>query len=238
MMLGQLKSWLQDRIVSALDPAICLTCKTGIRSLHYFCDSCLQRLRHVSQPCSLCGKPQSLPADICAKCLYDPPYWDSMITPLIYRGLCRDLLIQFKYQHQIYMARCLTHVIRECFISPVSPPEVILPVPLHANRLIERGFNQAEEIARLLSGYSHIPVDLHALKRVRSTPPQSGLSASHRARNLIKAFEYEPRQSYRHIALVDDIVTTGSTIHEISKTVKRRGVSRIDIWGIARAIND
>jgi ComF family protein len=115
-----------------------------------------------------------------------------------------------------------------------SLPEVLLPVPLHRKRLLDRGFNQAFEIARALSQLLDIPVDSHALSRIRDTDSQSGLSANQRQKNILKAFAYEASTPYSHVAVVDDIITTGSTANEITKTLHRTGVEQVEIWGLAR----
>ncbi|MBT8434378.1 MAG: ComF family protein, partial [Gammaproteobacteria bacterium] len=113
-------------------------------------------------------------------------------------------------------------------------PEILIPVPLHCARLFERGYNQADEIAAVWSQTFGIPVDRHALTRLRATPSQSGLSAAQRANNVRQAFAYRPKRKYRHVALVDDIVTTGSTVTEITKTLHRAGVEYVEVWALAR----
>jgi ComF family protein len=107
-------------------------------------------------------------------------------------------------------------------------------VPLHRERLIERGYNQAEEIAILWSREFGIPVEHKALTRLRATPTQSGLSATQREENVRMAFAYHARRDYRHVAIVDDIITTGSTVGEITKTLHRAGVEYVEVWALAR----
>jgi ComF family protein len=108
-------------------------------------------------------------------------------------------------------------------------------VPLHRKRLLERGYNQAAEIAQVLSAELDIPVDRRALTRQRDTPVQSGLSAGQRVDNVRQAFNYSPRRDYRHVAVVDDIVTTGSTVTEITGLLHREGVEFVEVWALARA---
>ena len=111
---------------------------------------------------------------------------------------------------------------------------MLLPVPLHRTRLLERGYNQACEIATVWSAALGIPVDRRALTRPRSTQSQSGLSAAQREQNVRQAFAYVPKHEYRHVALVDDIVTTGSTVTEITKLLHRNGVEFVEVWALAR----
>lgn len=157
-----------------------------------------------------------------------------MIAPLQYRGLARDYLLQLKFSEALYLAKTLTQQCLDPFLESSPEPEVLIPVPLHRTRLFERGYNQAHEIASFWSQALGIPIDRHALTRLRATPSQSGLSAAQRALNVRKAFAYSPRREYRHVALIDDIVTTGSTVTEITKTLHRAGVEYVEVWALAR----
>jgi ComF family protein len=157
-----------------------------------------------------------------------------MVAPLIYQGLARDLLIQLKFSESLHLANSLASAVVGHFRTDKPTPEVLLPVPLHRNRLLDRGYNQAFEIARTLSHLLDIPVDTHALSRIRDTDSQSGLSAYKREKNILKAFAYQSSKSYSHVAVVDDIVTTGSTANEITRTLHRAGVVCVEIWGLAR----
>ena len=161
-----------------------------------------------------------------------------MVAPLIYQGLSRDLLIQLKFAESLHLANSLVSAVIDPFRTGKPMPEVLLPVPLHRNRLLDRGYNQAFEIARTLSHLLGIPVDTHSLSRIRDTDSQSGLSAYKREKNILKAFAYQPATPYSHVAVVDDIVTTGSTANEITKTLHRGGVEFVEIWGLARVSKD
>ena len=161
-----------------------------------------------------------------------------MRIPYHYRGLVRDYLIQIKFDAALHLAYTLTQYGALELRDFDTRPEVLIPVPLHESRLLERGYNQADEIAKLWSQASGIEVDRQALKRHRATPSQSGLSAAQRAVNLRQAFSYCPRREYRHVAIVDDIVTTGSTISEITRLLHRHGVEYVEVWALARAYRD
>ncbi len=114
-------------------------------------------------------------------------------------------------------------------------PELLLPVLLHRNRLLEHGYSQAREIAQVLSAELDIPTDRRAFTRQRDTPVQSGLSTRQQVDNVCQAFAWLPRHNYRHVAVDDDIVTTGSTATEITSLLHREGVEYIEIWALARA---
>jgi ComF family protein len=113
-------------------------------------------------------------------------------------------------------------------------PDLVIPVPLHPARLGERGFNQSLEIARLVTKRLELETDWRSVKRIRPTPPQTGLSEKERRRNLRAAFSISGDLRGRHVALLDDVITTGATLSELSRLLMRQGVERVDLWALAR----
>lgn len=218
-----------------LNPGFCLACGAGLQGAEALCAVCAERLRRVPNPCLHCGQPNPATAPVCPACLRNPPRWQRLVAPFQYRGLAREYLLELKFSDALHLARIL------CRAGGAPPhdhrprPEVLLPVPLHRERLFERGYNQAAEIAAIWSHMLGIPVDRRALRRIRSTASQSGLNAAQRARNLRRAFEYRATGLYRHVAVIDDIVTTGSTADEITRVLHRGGVDCVEIWALARA---
>jgi ComF family protein len=217
-----------------LDPRLCIGCGHSVKPLQHFCSACASLLDCIEHACQLCGLENQTKHPICPACLYKPPRWQKLIAPLIYHNFGRDLLIQLKFNENLYLANSLVSHLIEHFQRHDCLPEVLMPVPLHQNRLIERGYNQAFEIANILSNQLNIPIDTQALKRTRYTESQLGLSANQRKKNILGAFKYESVIKYSHVAVVDDIVTTGSTANEITKTLHRAGVTNVEIWGLAR----
>ena len=217
-----------------LDTRLCIGCGHSINALQHFCSVCASQLECVNHACQLCGLENHNSGSICAACLYDPPRWQKIIAPLMYRNVSRDLLIQLKFGESLYLANSLVSNLIGHFESGQPCPEVLLPVPLHQTRLIDRGYNQAFEIANIMSRLLKIPIDTQSLQRIRYTESQLGLSATQREKNILKAFSYKPILEYSHVAVVDDIVTTGSTANEITKTLHRAGVANVEIWGLAR----
>ena len=234
MKVGRIATALVNQF---LDPRLCPGCQHPLLDTERFCPACTRRLIKVARPCQLCGLENPGRDNICAACLYDPPRWQSMTAPWQYSGLTRDLLLQLKFSESLHLAYCLVSTIVDYFDNQQSRPEVLLPVPLHKNRLLQRGFNQAFEIARILSAQLDIKLDSDILTRVRDTTAQAGLSAGKREKNLLKAFHCLPC-NYRHVALVDDIITSGSTANEITKVLHRAGIETVEIWGLARVIKD
>jgi len=217
-----------------LDPALCLGCAHELEAGQFFCIACFAELKLFDNPCTLCGLENQTTDNHCAACLYKPPAWQKLVAPLIYQGLARDLLIELKFAQSLHLANSLVGSLIHHFQTDKPAPEVLLPVPLHRKRLLSRGYNQAFEIARALSHLLDIPVDSRALCRTRDTDSQSGLSASQRQKNIRNAFVYQRTRPWSRVAVVDDIVTTGSTAGEITRTLHRGGVRCVEIWGLAR----
>ena len=217
-----------------LAPGVCLGCGCDPGDSNSLCTSCQARIQKVPNPCQYCAQPNPLAGVICPACRLNPPRWQKMIAPLQYRGLTRDYLLQLKHTQATHLAKGLCRHSLAAFRQNWPRPQVLLPVPLHRERLLERGYNQAREIARIWSADLDIPVDRLALTRTRATALQSGLSANQRAHNVRQAFSYSPRRDYRHVAIVDDIVTTGSTVDEITRVLHREGVEFVEVWALAR----
>jgi ComF family protein len=110
----------------------------------------------------------------------------------------------------------------------------LVPVPLHPGRLAERGYNQALEIARVLGGGLDLPLDSRCCHRVAATPPQAGLDEVARRRNIRGAFAVHSPLPWSRVAIVDDVVTTGSTVSELARVLRRAGVREIEVWAAAR----
>ncbi len=229
--------WLAAGLDYLLAPGACVACGGEIDDPRLLCSECESRLPRIARPCGACGEPMAGPGLVCARCLGNPPRWQRLIAPFAYRGLARDYLLQLKFHEAEYLGRVLCDAGLGAFRAGEIRPEVLLPVPLHRTRLLERGFNQAEFVARRLAGALDIEIDRRALSRSRATKPQSGLSATRRRDNLRGAFAYEPRREYRHVAIVDDIVTSGATADEITKILHRAGVDHVEIWALARTIH-
>jgi ComF family protein len=218
-----------------LAPGVCLGCGCDPGGASLLCGSCRERIEAVPDPCLYCGQPNPVSGIVCPACRLNPPRWQKLIAPLQYRGITRDYLLRLKHDQATHLAKALCRHTGARFRKVRPKPEILLPVPLHPTRLRERGYNQAREIARIWSRDLDIPIDHRALARLRATPLQSGLSANQRADNVRQAFAYRPKRGYRHVAVVDDIVTTGSTVTEITRMLHRAGVEFVEIWALARA---
>ncbi|HET8942469.1 MAG TPA: ComF family protein [Rudaea sp.] len=222
----------------ALLPPLCLLCGqrgTGTRDL---CAACAAELPRNKLCCPRCALPLQTPAPMCGECLKREPPFSAATVPFVYGHPLDMLMTRLKFGRSLAAGRVLSQAwidaLRE--IPPASLPQVLIPVPLHNTRLRERGYNQALELARPLAREFGIALSHNALMRIRSTPAQSNLDAQTRRRNLRGAFALaEAADLPPHVAVIDDVMTTGSTLRECSRTLRRAGVARVDVWALARA---
>jgi ComF family protein len=174
----------------------------------------------------------------CGRCLRKPPPIDRVHAAFRYGFPVDRLLPRFKFHHDLAAGRELAEAMRAMLAGDLADaaarPGALIPVPLHPARLRERGYNQALEVARPLAKAFSIPLQHEALQRIRHIPPQSGLGALARRRNPRGAFAVSIESLPAHVALVDDVMTTGATLHECARVLKRAGVQRVDAWVAAR----
>jgi ComF family protein len=148
-----------------------------------------------------------------------------------------SLIAAFKYRNQLTSGRLLSQLLlaeicRRYADQPL--PEIIVPVPLHWRRQWRRGFNQSQCVASYLGAQLSIPVQLRRIQRIRRTPTQQGLNKPQRQRNLKRAFRVTKPFSGETIALIDDVMTTGTTCAEISRELLKAGAGEVHIWALAR----
>lgn len=175
-----------------------------------------------------------MPAARCGRCLRKAPLRVSTLAPFQYRAPVDALILAFKRGGDLANGRLLAHLLAEAARSVVQP-QALVPVPLHISRVRERGFDQAKLLARDLARELALPV-ISGLRRVRATPHQFAFDKAGRKRNVRGAFAAEPELAgYAHIALVDDVATTGSTLEACALAALRAGVQRVDAWVVARA---
>ncbi|MEO8460151.1 MAG: ComF family protein [Dokdonella sp.] len=165
----------------------------------------------------------------------EPPFTAAW-APFRYAHPLDLLEARFKFHRDLAAGRVLAQrMIDRLKTDHPDRPPLLIPVPLHKQRLRERGYNQALELARPLAKSLDIPIAPDALQRTRSTRTQTGLDAKARRKNLLGAFAVIANDLPEHVALIDDVMTTGATVHECARALKKAGVARIDIWVLARA---
>ncbi len=196
--------------------------------------------------CCLCGFPgASLDLDLCSFCRADLP-WEAAastdaLVALRYEHPVDQMIRELKYQGRIAHARVLGVLLAEAARARGSPlPRLLVPVPLHPARLQERGFNQATALARYAGRILEIPVHGAAVRRIRNTPSQTALGVEQRHRNVSGAFAVAENsrrlRDAQHVAVIDDVMTTGSTLAELREVLCAVGVRRVESWAVARAM--
>lgn len=231
-------------VVDFLYPPRCPAC--GVRTARVtFCVTCRERIQPPRSPlCLACGLPfaGSGPDHVCTACRTHPPRFRQARaraavdrrepSPLI------EALARFKYGRDVTLAPVLSRLLVEPPPMPIVH-DLIVPIPLHRDRLRWRGFNQAVPLAWALSRACGRPVDPFALVRRRPTPPQVGLGAGDRRRNVRGAFAVRHRERIqgRTVLLVDDVMTTGATAHECARVLQRAGARAVDVVVLARALD-
>jgi ComF family protein len=230
-------NWI-NIIQNYLLPPTCILCGNDGFDLQDICQSCYLHLPRNNLCCYRCAAILEIPSVtpiLCGRCLSRRPAVDETYAPFIYQGAMRYLITSLKFGAQYKNARLLGLLLAGRLKQTAERPDCILPVPLHKARYRQRGFNQAIEIARTVSKELQIPLDLTSCRRHSNTPHQTTLTAKQRRKNLKNAFSLIKPVQAQHIALLDDVMTTGSTVYELAYLLKKAGVNRVDVWVCARA---
>lgn len=221
-----------------LYPPACVLCNapTGIDDL---CTDCAADLAKNAHGCSCCALPLQNPADrVCGRCLKQQPHFDHSHAAYLYEYPLDRLIQRFKFHGDMRCGRVLAGLLLKSLqrAALTSRVEALVPVPLFRKRLVERGFNQSLELAKDLGKGLGLPVLNNYLLRTRDTRAQSELGALQRSGNVRGAFEVRNRANPpSRIALVDDVMTTGSTVNECALVLKKAGMQQVEVWIIARA---
>ena len=196
------------------------------------CPACIGELPALPESCPQCALP-SPAAAVCGSCINRSPHFDATIALWRYEFPCDGLVQALKYRAQLALAGFFA---RSLASRPLPEVDVVLAMPLHAKRLAERGFNQALEIARGLARYRGTPIEPRGVLRVKNTPPQTELPYEDRAKNVRGAFLCELDLSGASVAVLDDVMTTGATLNELARVLKRAGARRVENFVIARTV--
>lgn len=242
-----------DWVIDWLYPPRCRACAERIygRDGEYFCRDCWGKIETIGHPlCNVCGRPfPDAGGDDhrCGVCLARPPQffqarsWAFYPRQEIEDHPLRQAVQRFKYGRKVSLGKPLGRLMaqgcRDCLASWV--PDLILPVPLHPRRLRWRGFNQSVLLARQLSRAYGVPMDPLLLRRIKETPPQTQLNEEERRRNVRGAFALAPGRSVenKNILLIDDVYTSGATVNECSRTLKKNGAKLVYVLTLARAVS-
>ncbi len=224
-------------------PPLCVVCSSSIDGREYLCEDCRGRAPRIKPPfCTKCSEPFSgaiTQTFSCANCEHRILHFDAAVAAYRSRGLVRKLVHDFKYGHQRHLRHPLAAWLREAMHDPRLDGrrfDLIVPVPLHPTRERERGFNQATLLAELLAQHVSVPVSA-ALERIRYTITQTAYDRAERMENLRDAFRLRKKADVRElrVLLIDDVLTTGSTLSECARVLKEAGAISVYAATAARA---
>ncbi len=214
-------------------PQQCFLCAAACRH-DPLCVACQQELPRLTAPiCAVCATPLADNAALCGACLRHPPAFTHTVAAWQYAWPLDRLIHAFKFHHQFSLLPVLAKPLLDR-LRDQPAPDVLVPMPLHAQRLRQRGYNQALLLAQYLSRQMNLPVLKTACQRTRHTTEQTGLSRSERANNLRHAFICAATVRDRRIALVDDVMTSGSSAHWLAQALRDAGASSVNCWILAR----
>lgn len=212
--------------------APCLLCGTPAAQSS-LCAGCRADLPWLDvDHCSSCAHPLPAPG-LCGRCIAEPPHYDRVIAACRYAFPLDGLIQAYKYDGRLVAASALASLLAGRIRSR---PDLIVPIPLTAQRLRERGFNQALELARMLGRQTGAPVNAQICVKTRDTVPQTRLPWKERRKNIRGAFVVEGSVTGCHVAIVDDVLTTGATLSELARNLKRAGAATVTGYVIARTV--
>lgn len=212
----------------------CILC--GVTSHEDLCPPCSGDLPRLPEPhCQVCLWPVA-ESGICGACLSSPPAFTRSIAAVRYAFPVDALIQSLKYRANLTLAPVLARLLLARIETLSCKPDLLIPMPLHPLRLRERGFNQAMEIARWIAGRMNLTLLPDACRRIKHTQPQMELPWQQRRKNIRKAFECSMDLRGKHIAVVDDVMTTGATLNELATTLRKQGATEISNWVIARTL--
>lgn len=202
------------------------------------------QLRFISNPfCGSCGYPfdfEVADKTKCATCLETPPLFDTARAALVYDDISRDMILKFKHGDKTHAVYSFMPWLKRAGADMLGQGDMLIPVPLHRWRLLKRRYNQAAIIAMVLGKQTGVSFESDLLLRKRATVTQGHLSVKDRARNVKNAFAVNPEKAERlydkHVILIDDVYTSGATINECCKVLRKASVGRIDVLTVARVV--
>jgi ComF family protein len=244
---------LFSKLIDLIYPPRCPICRAFLWNANLeiqnntfsLCQSCFSEFREIASPlCPVCSRPfvTDMGEDhLCENCLRKMPFYEAIRAPYVYEGTLMKAIHQFKYGAKGLLADSLGPLLAQFAKSLLEESDdyLTMPVPLHAKRLRERGFNQSLLLARHVARHLHTKLDFLCLKRVRYTQPQTGLKKEERRKNVRRAFQLENPEAVEGetILLIDDVATTGNTLNECARVLKRAGCKKVFCLVLARATN-
>jgi ComF family protein len=239
-----LNKWLKNSQlsnISVIKQAVfkqhCLLCASPETNNHAVCTACLNELPwHPTSSCPQCGLSSS--GVVCGSCLNSPPDFDATKAVFLYAYPIDAMMLRYKYGNNLNLGDTFAEFLAEK--TALDNIDLIIPMPMHPQRLKERGFNQALEIAKVLNKLfpknTREKLDYKSVVRQTLTPPQASLPLKERVKNIKGAFKVNANLAGKRIAIIDDVMTTGASLNELAKTLKKAGASHVECWVIARTL--
>ena len=226
-------------------PPLCPSCREPVGESSGLCAACWSELSPIERPfCEKLGIPFAYdpgPGIYSMQAIADPPAYARARAAVRYDEVARTLVHALKYGDRLDLAPTMGRWMARAGAELLKDADMIVPVPLHWRRLWARRFNQSAALARLLSDHSGVPVSHSALKRVKATPQQVGLSKTERATNVQGAFRVDAagkaEVARRHIVLVDDVLTSGATVDACARALLRARARQVDVLVFARVVD-
>jgi ComF family protein len=232
MAAAGLGRWIMRALADFALPQDCFLCGVAAGA-QLLCARCAADLPHLPEAlCPVCAMPSPAGA-ICGACLKDPPRFDATRAAYAYDFPLDRIVQALKYQGRLAVLPFLGEALAA---GDIGDADLIVPLPLHPSRLKERGFNQALEIARVVSRHTHIPIDWRSCERSHDSAPQASLPRAERRRNVRGAFLCRTDLAGQRIAVVDDVMTTGSTLDEFARVLKKAGAVHVTNLVVARTL--
>ena len=214
----------------------CYLCLKPRAHLFAFCRPCLARLPYIIHPCPKCGI-ELLTQQLCGQCLQKRSPIHQTVPTFRYEELIRNAILQLKHHQGLYLAkplaRLLHHQLKKYYVDSKKWPLAIISVPLHNKKLSLRGYNQALVLSQHLSHMTHIPDISKLIKKIKHTTDQSSLPLKMRRKNIKQAFKVLERLP-KHVAIIDDVMTTGETVKQLATTLRKHDVIEVDVLCLAR----
>ncbi len=211
----------------------CLLCAANDGGELGLCDACYKDLPwHNAPQCPQCGLSSN--GLVCGSCLNSPPDFDATHSLLTYDFPLDSMMQRYKYGSMLNLG----HIFGKLLSNKVNLASVdlVIAMPMHPTRLKERGFNQALEIAKIITKNKPAQLDYLSVQRQKLTPPQASLPLKERVRSIKGAFKVSKDLNGKRIAIVDDVMTTGASLNEIAKTLKQAGAAHVECWVVARTL--
>lgn len=219
-------------------PQACLLCGARVTGA-LLCPGCAKDLPALpDERCPRCALPAP-GGHLCGHCLQHPPHFETTVAAHAYAFPVDALIKHCKYAGALALTETFAQAMAQALDRERGAPprpDLLLPMPLHGDRLAQRGFNQAAEIARRLSTRLRVPWLASAARRLRNTPPQAGLDLEARRRNLRGAFQVDADLTGRRVALVDDVMTSGASLDELARAARKAGAAEVSAWVVARTL--